>query len=160
MKSQNTRLPIEDRVKAVQIKWETYKTQGHLAQFTEFSVSVNSLTERFNTMRMPGLMRLCEALEIMALDKLSESTIHPLAPNEMQDFDKQLAALCTMVKELRHPTIGQRKNNSAEIDSTWLKPRSILIVAAPEKTEIADSLGRQLAFFRFRTIQKNWDDTQ
>jgi diguanylate cyclase (GGDEF)-like protein len=158
MKSKNTRQPIEARVQAVRAKWEAYKMQGRLAQFTEFTVSINSLTERFSVMRMPGLVRLCETLEIMALDKLAESTVHPLAPNELQNFSRQLEAICTMVNELHQPVVDQRKSNVTEVDGTWLKPRSVLVIAAPEKTEMADALCRQLAFFRFRTIQKNWDD--
>jgi diguanylate cyclase (GGDEF)-like protein len=158
MKIKNTRQPIEERVQAVRSRWEAYKAQGRLAQFTEFTVSINSLTERFNVMRMPGLVRLCEALEILALDKLSESTVHPLAQNELQNIDTQLEAIFTMTSELHQPVVGQRKSNTPEVDSTWLKPRSVLVVAAPEKAEMADALCRQLTFFRFKTIQKNWDD--
>ncbi|MDP2247040.1 MAG: diguanylate cyclase [Nitrosomonadales bacterium] len=159
MRSQHTKQPVEERVQAVRTRWEDYKARGQLAQFTEFTVSINSLTERFNVMRMPGLVRLCEALEMLALDKMGESTTHPLAPNELQSIDTQLEAIFTMASELHQPVVGHRKNNATEVDSTWLKPRSVLVVAAPEKAEMADALCRQLAFFRFKAIQKNWDDT-
>ena len=147
---------IEKRVEILKKRWESYVTDGRLAQFIEFTVSINSLTERCNAMRMPGLVRLCETLEMSALEKLSDSFTHPLPEEELQVLQSQLDAILSSIQELYQPFIGQRKSVNTDIDSTWLKPRAIMVVAAPEKTAMAESLCRQLAFFRFNTVQKNW----
>lgn len=158
MKNPSPKQSIEERVQALQARWRAYTEEGRLEQFIEFTVSINSLTERFNMMRMPGLLRLSEALEVSALDKLSESTAHPLSGDELQNINKQLETIFSMVGELSQPVVGQRKNNDTELDNTWLKPRSVVVIAAHEKSEMAQALCRQLAFFRFKAIQKGWDE--
>lgn len=151
------------RMEAVCDKWDSYTKQGQLASFTEFGVSLNSLTERLNTLRLPGLMRLCEALETMVLSKLSEATVHPLGSDELQDFVWRLETLRTMIEaeEQRHPAIEQRKNSARATgsNSATLKPRArtVLIIAAAEKTTTADRLCHQLVYFGFSTTRQDWN---
>lgn len=151
---------VEEHVQAMQSKWESYLQHSRIEQFTEFTVSINSLTERFNFMRMPGLVRLCEVLENSALNKLHESTAYPLPEEDTKAISNQIMAISNMVAELHHPMTGQRKNELREIDSTWIRPRSVLVIAANEKAELANALCRQLAFFRFNAIHRSWDDVQ
>lgn len=149
---------IEKRLETLCNKWQLYNTEGKLAHFTEFAISINCLTECFNTVRLPGMVRLCEALEISALDKLSESTPHPLPVDERQQIDTQLQTIVSMTAEIRQPVAGQRKTDTEATDEAWLKPRSVIIIAAKEKADISDALSRQLAFFRFKTLQKQWGE--
>lgn len=158
MESLGTIKLIEKRLETLCDKWQLYNTEGKLAHFTEFAISINCLTECFNTIRLPGMVRLCEALEISALDKLSETTVHPLPAADLHLIDTQLQTILTMAAEIHQPLAGQRKADTEETDKAWLKPRSVIVVAAKDKADIADALCRQLSFFRFKTLQKNWGD--
>lgn len=149
---------IEKRLQTLYDKWQLYNVEGKLEQFTEFAISINCLTECFNTIRLPGMVRLCEALEIAALDKLSEATAHPLPAAELELIDTQLKTILTMAAEIHQPLAGHRNTDSETVDEMWLKPRSVIVVAAKDKAEIANALCRQLTFFRFKTLQKNWGD--
>ena len=64
--------PVEDRIYVLRTRWERYVAEGRFEQFIEFAVAVNSLTEYFNRLRLPGLVRLCEGLENAALAKLGD----------------------------------------------------------------------------------------
>lgn len=109
MESFNTVKLIDKRIETLCDKWRLYNAKGKLAHFTEFAISINCLTECFNTMRLPGMVRLCEALEISALDKLSDATAHPLPAAERQLIDTQLITILAMAAELHQPIAGQRK---------------------------------------------------
>ena len=158
METPSTIKLIEKRLQNLSDKWQLYNAEGKLEQFTEFAISINCLTECFNNVRLPGMVRLCESLEISALDKLSEATVHPLPLAELDLIDAQLKTILKLAAEIHQPLAGHRKTDTEDADETWLKPRSVIMVAAKDKADIADALCRQLAFFRFKTLQKNWGD--
>lgn len=158
MESLSTVQLIEQHLETLCNKWQLYNDEGKLAQFTEFAISINCLTECFNTVRLPGMVRLCEALEISALDKMSESSLHPLPAEERQQIDAQLQTILAKTAEIHQPVAGQRKTDTQAVDEAWLKPRSVIVIAAKEKADISDALCRQLAFFRFKTLQKQWGE--
>ena len=58
---------VEDRLYILRTRWERYTADGRFEQFIEFAIAVNSLAEYFTRMRLPGLVRLCEGLEMQRL---------------------------------------------------------------------------------------------
>jgi diguanylate cyclase (GGDEF)-like protein len=152
---------IEDRLYVLRTRWQGYAAQGRFEQFIEFTVAVNSLAEYFNRLRLSGLVRLCEGLENTALAKLGDEASHPLPQQDMLSLQRQIDALVGAVANSRASTTEQRSHehvpNGPEVD--WIKPRSVWIIAAPDKREIADALSRQLQFFGFNVSQLGWDST-
>jgi diguanylate cyclase (GGDEF)-like protein len=145
---------IEDRLYVLRTRWESYVAEGRFEQFIEFAVAVNSLAEYFNRQRLPGLVRLCEGLEVAALAKLGDVSTHPLSQQDVTSLQRQIDALLGSVATSR-PPVAERRNEEpassvAEID--WIKPRAIWMMHAPEKREMCNALSRQLQFFGFRVF--------
>src|SRR3954454_23613768 len=95
---------IEDRLYVLRTRWERYVSEGRFEQFIEFAVAVNSLTEYFNRLRLPGLVRICEGLENAALVKLGDSSTHPLEKKDAAALQRQIDALQGAVASSRPPT--------------------------------------------------------
>lgn len=153
--------PIKDRLYVLQTRWERYVAEGRFDQFIEFAVAVNSLTEYFNRLRLPGLVRLCEGLENMALIKLGSQSTHPISKQDIASLQRQVDVLLGSVATSRPQSAGRRSDEPAaapEVD--WIKPRVIWMVAAPEKRDMADALARQLKFFGFKIFRLDWGATR
>lgn len=148
---------IEDRLLVLRSRWEKYVDEGGFEQFIEFAVAVNSLAEYFSRLRLPGLVRLCEGLENAALARLGDVSTHPIAEREIQSLQRQIDTLAGSVASSRLLR-GERRDAEAaptgEIE--WIKPRSIWMIAAPEKADMADALSGQLQFFGFRVSRVDW----
>ncbi|HVK95724.1 MAG TPA: diguanylate cyclase [Noviherbaspirillum sp.] len=149
---------IEDRLYVLRTRWERYVAQGCFEQFIEFAVAVNSLAEYFNRLRLPGLVRLCEGLEIAALAKLGDQATHPLPPQEISSLQRQIDVLHGSVAISRPTTHERRAQEQAAMaaDIDWIKPRSIWMIA-PQQSDMTDALSRQLAFFGFKVFELAWD---
>lgn len=145
---------IEDRLYVLRTRWESYLSEGKFEQFIEFAVAINSLAEYFNRMRLPGLVRLCEGLEVAALAKLGDMATHPLPSQDIGSLQRQIDALFGSVQTLRHSSPERRVEEPAPViaDIDWIKPRTVWMIAAPERREMADALSRQLEFFGFRVF--------
>jgi diguanylate cyclase (GGDEF)-like protein len=147
--------PTQDRLNGLQTSWDRYVADGQFEQFVEFTVMINSIAEYLNSLRLPGLTRLCEGLENLALAKLGDEATHPLAQQDIVSLQRQIDVLFGSVATSRPPATERRIERPAvaasEID--WIKPRSVWIIAAPEKRKIADALSRQLRFFGFKIIE-------
>lgn len=153
---------IEDRLYVLRTRWESYVAEGRFEQFIEFAVAVNSLAEYFNRQRLPGLVRLCEGLEIAALAKLGDLSTHPLAQQDILSLQRQLDALLGSVATSRPPVAERRTEEpaAAAADIDWIKPRSVWMIAAPEKCDMASALSRQLQFFGFRVFSLEWGSSK
>ncbi|HEY0844830.1 MAG TPA: diguanylate cyclase [Noviherbaspirillum sp.] len=149
---------IEDRLYVLRTRWERYVAEGRFEQFIEFAVAVNSLAEYFNRLRLPGLVRLCEGLENAALAKLGDQSSHPISQQDTLALQRQLDVLLASVASSRPAGGGKRPEepSAPPPDADWIKPRAIWMVAAPEKREMADALGRQLKFFGFKIFPLDW----
>jgi diguanylate cyclase (GGDEF)-like protein len=149
---------IEDRLYVLRTRWGRYVAEGQFEQFIEFAVAVDSLAEYFNRLRLPGLVRLCEGLENVALAKLGDQFTHPIAQQDVVSLQRQMDALLGSVESLRRPSPERRADEpvaaAPEID--WIKPRSVWMIAAHEKRDMADALRRQLQFFGFNVFEINW----
>ena len=84
---------INDRVYVLKTRWENYVANGLFEHFIEFTVAVNSLTEYFNRMRLPGLVRLCEGLENCALNNLGSQLTHPIDSRDSAQLQSHLDTL-------------------------------------------------------------------
>ena len=150
---------IEERLYVLRTRWERYVAKGQFNQFIEFAVAVNSLAEYFNRLRLAGLVRLCEGLEIAVLAKLGDQASHPMAQQDILALQRQLDTLLNSVAHSRTPSVEQRtieipSSTTTEVD--WIKPRTIWIVYADTKREIANAISSQLRFFGFDIRELGW----
>ena len=152
---------IEERLYVLRIRWERYVAKGQFNQFIEFAVAVNSLAEYFNRLHLSGLVRLCEGLEISVLAKLGDQASHPIAQQDILALQRQLDTLLSSVAHSRVPSVDQRilpsTTPTATTDIDWIKPRTVWIVSAPEKRELANTISSQLRFFGFDIRELTWD---
>ena len=58
---------LENRVTALEMRWQEYLDRGSFEHFVEFALALNCLTEQFSRLKLPGLVRLCEGLENTSL---------------------------------------------------------------------------------------------
>jgi diguanylate cyclase (GGDEF)-like protein len=148
---------IEDRLYVLRTRWEQYVADGRFEQFIEFAVAVNSLAEYFSRLRLPGLVRLCEGLEVAALAKLGDPSTHPIQKHEILSLQRQLDSLFGSVETSRPQNVERRAQEpAATADADWIKPRTVWMIAAPEKRGMADALVRQLQFFGFNVRELAW----
>jgi len=149
---------IEDRLSLLRRRWESYVSEGCFEQFIEFAIAVNCLVEYFDRMRLPSLVRLCEGLENAALARLGGQASHPLPAPDILALQRQIDTLLGSVLSARPAVAERRTEELAEIVSEidWIKPRSVWLVVAPERREMADALSRQLQFFGFSLFEISW----
>ena len=149
---------IDDRIRALRARWGNYLSSGLFDQFIEFTVTVNSLTELCNQMRLPGLVRMCEGLENLALTYMGKP--HPISAEDTALLQRQVDTLVGAVCGLRSFAPERRGEQPVEESRNveWVKPRLIWIVVAPGKREMVAALRRQIDFFGFLTREIAWDD--
>ena len=70
---------LDERLSALNARWQDYVARGGFEQFVEFSVALNSLAEQLGRLRLPGLLRISEGLENAALARFGDAESHPLA---------------------------------------------------------------------------------
>ncbi|KIF82800.1 GGDEF domain-containing response regulator [Noviherbaspirillum autotrophicum] len=153
----------EDRLYVLRTRWQRYVADGQFEQFIEFAVAVNSLAEYFNRLRLPGLVRLCEGLENAALAKLGNQHTHPVPQQDILSLQRQIDTLLGSVASSRAPSTDRRDQEAAASTATdidWIKPRSVWMIAAPEKREMAEALSSQLQFFGFKVCAMPWGGVQ
>lgn len=150
---------IDDRIHVLRTRWGNYAHGGSFDQFIEFTVTVNSLAEHFSRMRLPGLVRMCEGLENLALTLLGTPESHPISAEDTAVLQRQVDALLGAVSNSR-PTSHERRSDQPveERHIEWIKPRLVWLVVAPERREMADALRQQIDFFGFQTEEIAWDD--
>ena len=150
---------LDDRIHVLSSRWESYVNAGSFELFIEFTVTVNSLVEHFNRMRLPGLVRMCEGLENLALARLGTPESHPISEQDIALLQRQVDTLLGAVNSSRPVTTERRirpdqKENARNIE--WIKPRLVWMVVAPEMREMANVLRQQIDFFGFLTEEISW----
>jgi len=151
---------LDDRIHVLRSRWESYVNAGSFELFIEFTVTVNSLVEHFNRMRLPGLVRLCEGLENLALARLGTPDSHPIAEQDIALIQRQVDTLLGAVDSSRmiateRRTRPDRPEGNRNIE--WIKPRMVWMVVAPEMREMANALRQQIDFFGFLTEEIPWN---
>ncbi len=147
---------VEDRLYVLRKRWDQYVADGRFEQFIEFAIAVNSLAEFFNRLRLPGLVRLCEGLENAALNCLGDAGSHPISKPCILSLQRQIDTLCGSVETSRTTTAQRRQPETGPTGADWIKPRSVWLVAAEGKRDMADALARQLEFFGFAVNALSW----
>jgi len=153
--------PVKDRLSMLHTRWERYVAECCFEKFIEFAVTVNSLTEYFNRLRLPGLVRLSEGLENMVLTQLGSQSTHPLSKQDIATLQRQVDALLGSVATSLPQSAGRRRDEATaapEVD--WIKPRVIWMVVAPERHDMADALANELKFFGFNIFTLDWHATR
>lgn len=153
---------IEGRLDGLRTSWDRYLADGHFEQFVEFTVLINSIAEYMSKLRLPGLVRLCEGLENLALTKFGDVSTHPLGQQEIVSLQRQIDVLFGSVATSQSPAIERRLENpaAAASDIDWIKPRSVWIVTTPEKRKITDAINSQLKFLGFKIFEMEWGAEQ
>lgn len=150
--------PFDDRLYALRTRWEQYLADGQLEQFIEFAVAVDSLAEHFARLRLPGLSRLCEGLEKAVLAHIGNADSHPLPAQARVALQRQIDALFGSIatSQPRVPVRRAEEKASAQ-EHAWHRPRSVWLVTAAGREDVADGLERQLNYFGFRVQRMDWD---
>lgn len=153
---------IEDRLHVLRNRWAVYVAEGRFEQFIEFAVAVNSLAEHLNRMRLPGLVRICEGLEGVALAQLGHEASHPLGSQDIAILQRQLDTLIGAVASARPhvPDPSRRTDDPAAstADIDWIKPRSIWLFSPPSQRPMAEALCQQLRYFGFQVVDRPWGE--
>ncbi len=149
---------IDDRIHVLRTRWDNYVNAGSFDHFIEFTVTVNSLAEHFNRMRLPGLVRMCEGLENLALARLGTQASHPMPNREIALLQRQVETLLAAVRTSRLVAPERRNDEPTETTGSleWIKPRLVWLVVAPEMAEMANALRQQIDFFGFLTAEIEW----
>jgi len=150
--------PFDDRLYALRTRWEQYLADGQLERFIEFAVAVDSLAEHFARLRLPGLSRLCEGLEKAVLAHVGHAESHPLPAQARAALQRQIDALFGSIATSQ-PRVPERRaeEKAPTQELAWHRPRSVWLVAATGREDVADGLERQLSYFGFRVQRMDWD---
>lgn len=153
------RAPLDGHVAALRERWAEYRERGTFPHFVEFSLALNSLTEQFTRLKLPGLIRLCVALENTALTLFGDQSTHPIEARDASQITRELDTLVAAVESMR-PAVSRetRRAESETADAVvveWTKPRSVALVA-DEAHPWVRGLLEQFAFFGFRIARHDW----
>ncbi len=151
----------DDRIDVLRARWDAYLADGLFEQFIEFAVAVNSLAEHLNRLRLPGLVRLCEGLEGVALTRLGDEDAHPLGDQDVAIIQRQLDTLLGAVATVKPPAAvperrGEELAPAAANEVEWIKPRTIWLVSPEGSSGMASALASQMRYFGFQVIDVNW----
>ncbi len=151
---------IDERIEVLRSRWEIYTNLSSFDNFIEFAISVNSLAEHLNRMRLPGLVRICESLETFVLARVGRPASHPLPEQEIALLQQQVGMLLSTVASSRLSSLERRTEEPEYVRSIeWIKPRLVWLVVAPEMREMANVLRQQIVFFGFLSEEMSWEDS-
>ena len=142
--------------------WGRYCASGSSEHFVEFALALSKLTELFTTLRLPGLVRLCENMESAVVPLVGDVPSHPLAEGIAAEFTRKIDVLVKAV-EHAHPRAhaeARDEYSDAGLDENaradeWTKPRDVWLVAAADHPWAA-GLIEQFNVFGFRITRRNW----
>jgi len=148
-------LSLDDHLTALRERWEDYRRSGGFEQFIEFTLALNSLAERLDGLRLPGLVRQCEGLENTALGLFGDPDSHPVAEQSMTALGRQVEGLLGAIATARRPHDPSGAEVPLSRNIEWVKSRSVWMVA-PAGSRWAQGLAEQLTFYGFRIHQCRW----
>jgi diguanylate cyclase (GGDEF)-like protein len=162
LESSEGRPTLEGRVNALQARWQEYLERGTFEHFVEFALTLNSLTEQFNRLKLPGLIRLCEGLENTSLALFGDPSTHPIQPQEATTLQRQIEILAHAIKAAQPKQQDARRGEASDtgkhdINATipWAKPRDVWVIADEDHPWVA-GLIEQFSFFGFRMSRGSW----
>lgn len=151
-KLMNTFNSVDEIISEVNQRWKNYVSVGRVEVFVEFITTLVSANECFALLRIPGLLRLCQSLETLALTKLGDHIPHPLSAQDIAILTRQINTLLSAASCLNIPIKEKRTETSSVTSSqNWLKPRSVWLIFDTAQQNHPKALQNQLEFFGFRT---------
>lgn len=140
-------------------RWKSYREGGEFDHFVEFTLSLNGLTEQLNRQHLPGLVRACQELENTALALFGDKSMHPVAIDQANAIERQLAIILNELYRHETPAVLGRRSSDPqdERSEAWSQPREVLLVARPNHPWAA-SLSEQLQFFGFAPRALRWGE--
>ena len=154
------RTTLEDRVTALEMRWEEYLERGSFEHFVEFALALNCLTEQFSRLKLPGLVRLCEGLENTSLALFGDNSTHPIPAHEANTLNRQLEILMQTVKMAQPRQQGARRDVAGDEDAPaageWVKPRQVWVIAEHAHPWVV-GLIEQFSFFGFTMSRYAWE---
>lgn len=145
---------------SLELRWKHYLDSGSFDAFVEFTLSLNSLTERLDQLQLSGLLRDCQALEGVALALYGDPSTHPIPFDDANGIERQLAGTLRELRRHETPAVSNRRqadDSDLQDERPWNRPRNILIVSRSGHPWTA-FLSEQLAFFGFRPREMRWED--
>lgn len=141
-------------------RWKQYQEGGDKELFIELITILNGLTEHFAQQLMPGLNKLCQSLETLALTKLGDHISHPLSPPDIAILNRQIDTLISATNSFP----SQRKEQRTELpalssNQNWLAERSVWVFANIDQHSHLHGLKHRLEFFGFKTEIIDWGNT-
>ncbi len=151
---------LDTRITALESRWKEYLERGSFEHFVEFALALNSLTEQFSRLKLPGLVRLCEGLENTALALFGDQSTHPMTKHDANTLNRQIEILIQTVQMAQPRSQSERRDDADSDeplpDSEWIKPRQVCVIAEREHPWVA-SLIEQFGFFGFSMTSFAWD---
>lgn len=152
---------VGSHIEAVQQRWQAYRIDGSFDHFVEFTLSLNSLAEQLNRLRLPGLVRQCESLENAALALFGDPSTHPLAAQSVTALDQRVGPLLGAIRTARLAAVDAGKRINEAMTSIgmpeWVRPRTVWMVVELQNGW-AKGLREQLSFYGFRVVASRWDE--
>lgn len=113
----NTFNSVDEIISEVNQRWKNYVSVGRVEVFVEFITTLVSANECFALLRIPGLLRLCQSLETLALTKLGDHIPHPLSAQDIAILTRQINTLISAASCLNIPIKEKRTETSRSISS-------------------------------------------
>ena len=139
------------RFQELRLCWESYLQQGSLKEFVDFTVATNCLTDHLNLLRLPGLIRLSEVLEITAISYLDSHSVHPISNEDQSDINRQLDSLAETIASI-YPKVAENrlKQKGAAI------PTNRLIEQAVDQPTQQSNIPQELSETSLDYYYENW----
>ncbi|MBE7423943.1 MAG: diguanylate cyclase [Zoogloeaceae bacterium] len=149
-------------LRALEGRWQDYRTRGSFEHFVEFTLALDNLTEQTNRLRLPGLARLCEGLENAALSNFGDESTHPIASQAATALERQVETLLHAIRSVLAPRTGAEDRNRRHPSpmppgAQWAKTRVIWLLSEASHVWVP-GLAEQLGFFGFRVCRLDWGE--
>jgi diguanylate cyclase (GGDEF)-like protein len=155
-------LSLANCLHSLRTRWQDYRRQGSFDQFVEFTLALDSVTERLDRLKLPGLLRQCEGLENAALALFGDNSTHPVSPQDAAALERQVETILHSIEAAQAPRPGTEHEEHRHYPTPlqqpgaeWARPRAIWLVAEANHAWVA-GLTEQLGFFGFRVGRFGW----
>lgn len=152
--------PLESCLRALQTSWQEYRQQSTFEHYVEFTLSIDSVTDKLGHARLPGLQRLCEGLENTALALFGDESTHPITEQDLAKLQRQLDTVvqaCEATQPERETARELRRSDTEPSGAAtdWARPRAVWLISEASHAWVA-GLTEQLGFFGFRVHRCDW----
>lgn len=148
---------LQASLDALRDRWADYRKSGRFESFVEFTLALNSATEKLHHLQLPGLLRHAQTLETAALSLFGDEASHPVSAENLTLFDEGIAQLMQLVASPQPgptapPTPERRQRSDTKLPEArpeWPKGKEVWLLAAADHPWVARLPG-QLGFYGLR----------